>query len=218
MTIVYKLGNNLYINVTNACSCDCIFCLRNKTDGVGNAPSLWLEREPSIAEIVQAIDKACYALCANEIEEIVFCGFGEPMMRADVVIHVCEYIKSLPIYKQHNNRNHSSLYGKPAPLVRINTNGLAFLMHPGFDISKLATVDTVSISLNADTPEEYLRIARPKYGIESFASLLDFARQASVYTSVVFSVVEGSITPQRLANCRRIADDMGIPLRVRPAE
>jgi len=253
MTIVYRLGNKLYLNITNACSCDCVFCLRNKTDGVGNAPSLWLEREPSLEEIKHAINKAITdatdgairsaindtassiapqsSSLALAFDEIVFCGFGEPMMRADIVIETCEYIKNLPIYKgnsdlltqpiqtnQHNNRNHSSLYGKPAPPVRVNTNGLAFLMSPGFDVSRLAVVDTVSISLNADDADEYLRTARPKYGLAAFDSLLDFAAQAKAYTNVVFSIVEGTISAQRLENCKRISKEMGIPLRIRPAE
>ena len=28
-TITYELGNNLYINLTNRCSNDCEFCVRN---------------------------------------------------------------------------------------------------------------------------------------------------------------------------------------------
>ena len=29
MTITYELGNSLYVNVTNRCSNDCSFCVRN---------------------------------------------------------------------------------------------------------------------------------------------------------------------------------------------
>ncbi|MCL2571965.1 MAG: TatD family nuclease-associated radical SAM protein [Defluviitaleaceae bacterium] len=205
MTIAYRLGNKLYLNITNECSCNCVFCIRNNTDGVGDAKNLWLEREPSLEEIKIALDKK---LMVNpDIDEVVFCGYGEPMMRADVVIEISEYIK----------RNHSSLYEKSALLVRINTNGLAFLMQPGFDVRRLGVVDTVSISLNADDAEEYQRMARPKYE-GAFESLLEFARQAKVYTAVVFSVVEGTISPERLENCRRIADNIGVPLRVRDME
>ena len=205
MTIAYRLGNKLYLNITNECSCNCVFCIRNNTDGVGDAKSLWLEREPSLEEIKVALDKKLMA--NSDIDEVVFCGYGEPMMRADIVIQISEYIK----------RNHSSLYEKSAPLVRINTNGLAFLMQPGFDVRKLGVVDTVSISLNADDGQEYQRLAQPRYE-GAFESLLDFARQAKKYTSVVFSVVEGTISPERLENCMRIATDVGVPLRVRDME
>ena len=203
MTIVYRLGNKLYLNITNACPCSCVFCIRNHTDGVGDATSLWLEREPSLDEIKASID-ACRPF--DGIDEIVFCGYGEPMERADVVIEICQYLKT------------SSLSGKPALPVRINTNGLVFLMHPGFDVSRLAVADCVSISLNADDSEEYQRQARPKFGEASFGAILDFAREAKAYTSVVFSVVEGTISPERLENCKIIAKEIGVPLRIRGRE
>lgn len=215
MTIVYQLGNKLYLNITNSCSCDCVFCIRNHTQGVGDAESLWLEREPNLEEIKTAIDEKFAAILnTNEnsngsspsaIDEIVFCGYGEPMERASDVIAISQYIKN----------HYSSFYRKPALLVRLNTNGLVFLMHPSFDISQLAIIDTVSISLNADDPEEYQRVSQPRYGEVSYDSLLEFARQAKAYTSVVFSVVDGTISAKRMENCRRIAEDMGIPLRVR---
>jgi len=207
MTIVYRLGNKLYLNITNDCSCDCIFCLRNHTQGVGDAASLWLEREPTLDEIKSALD-ASFSNDNFDAEEIVFCGYGEPMMRADDVIAVSQYIKN----------EHSSLYRKPAPLVRINTNGLAFLMCPGFEVERLGVVDTVSISLTADDAEEYQRLAQPRYGEKSFASVLAFAREARAYTRVIFSVVEGTLSNERLENCQQIAKRMGVELRVRGME
>ena len=206
MTIVYRLGRKLYLNITNSCSCDCIFCLRSHTDSVGDAPSLWLEREPTLDEIITALDARLRS--DSHPDEIVFCGFGEPMERADIVIAVSEYIK----------QNYFSLYGKPAPPVRLNTNGLVFLMQPGFDVRRLSVVDLVSISLNADDPAEYLRLNRPRYGEGSFESLLDFARAAKEHTSVVFSVLDGMLSPERLENCKRIAREIGVPLRIRPME
>ena len=202
MTIVYQLGSKLYLNITNACPCACVFCIREQTDGVGDATSLWLEREPSLEEIKAALDAR---LPFDGINEIVFCGYGEPMERADDVIAISRYIKG-----------YSSLYVKPA--LRVNTNGLAFLICPAFDISQLATVDTVSISLNADDPAEYQRVTRPKFGEASFDSMLDFARQAKEYTNVIFSVVDGTLCDKRMENCRRIADEIGVELRVRALE
>jgi len=181
-----------------------VFCLRNTQSGVGDASSLWLEREPSLDEIMAALDASCPF---DGIDEIVFCGYGEPMERADVVIEISNYIKT----------NLSSI-NKPALPVRINTNGLVFLMHPGFDVSQLAIVDTVSISLNADDSALYQQMSRPRFGEPSFDALLSFAREAKAFTSVVLSVVEGTISPERLDNCRCIASEMGVALRVRPAE
>ena len=197
MTIVYRLGCKIYLNITNACSCSCVFCIRNHTDGVGDAVSLWLEREPSLDEIKAALDVCSY----DDIDEIVFCGFGEPMQRVEDVIKISQYIKS-----------------KPAPPVRVNTNGLVFLMHPGFDVSRLTIVDSVSVSLNADEPAEYQRLSRPKFGEPAFNSLLDFVREAKAYTSVALSVIEGVLNPVRMENCRRIAEKLGVPLRIRGQE
>ena len=205
MTIVYRLGSKLYLNITNACPCSCAFCLRETQSGVGDAESLWLEREPDIGEIKAALD-ACYSF--EGMDEIVFCGYGEPMERAGVVIEISRYIKS-DIFAEKN---------KPALPVRVNTNGLVYLICPGFDVSQLAVVDTVSISLNADDAAEYQQVARPRFGEPSFDALLSFARDAGAYTSVVFSVVEGTMSPERLENCRRIADDMGVAFRLRPRE
>jgi len=91
-------------------------------------------------------------------------------------------------------------------------------MYPGFDVSDLTIVDTVSVSLNADDTAEYLRVARPRYGVPSFEALLNFAWEARVYTNVVFSVVEGTLSPERLENCKRIAQEMGVEFRLRPKE
>jgi len=175
------------------------------TKGVGDADSLWLERNPSVEEIKLALEES---LRKQDAKEIVFCGYGEPMMRANVVINISKYIKD----------NFSSLYEKPAPLVRVNTNGLAFLMHPDFDVSQLAVVDTVSISLTADDNEEYQRLSRPMYGRAAYPALLAFAKQAKEHTQVVFSIVEGTLPKERVKNCIKIASDMGIELRIREME
>ncbi|MCL2841609.1 MAG: TIGR04100 family radical SAM protein [Defluviitaleaceae bacterium] len=194
MVIFYRLDTKLYVNITNDCPCACTFCIRQQTDSVGDAKSLWLEREPTIQEIKTAFDNR---KDLKEVDEIVFCGYGEPMERADDVIEVARYIKE-----------------KIQVPVRINTNGLVQLINPDFDISKLAVIDTVSVSLNADDAEEYNRNTRPRFGIVSYDTLLEFARTAKTYTSVAFSVMD-VLGEKRIENCRTIARDMSIPLRVR---
>jgi len=181
-----------------------VFCLRETQSGVGDAASLWLEREPSVDEIKAALD----AYNFDGINEIVFCGYGEPMERAGVVIEISRYVKSSAFLEKN----------KPALPVRINTNGLVLLLWPDFDVGQLAVVDTVSISLNADDAAEYSRVARPKFGEVSFDALLKFAREASAYTHVVFSVVEGTMSDERLSNCMRIADELSVGFRLRPRE
>lgn len=193
MTIFYKLFGGLYVNLTNACPCSCVFCIRNGGEGVGDAQSLWLEREPTLDEIKTAFD-----VCnLNDVTEIIFCGYGEPMERAETVIAVCEYIKSrcdLPI--------------------RINTNGLVRLINPDFDVSGLRIVDAVSVSLNADDEEEYLRVTRPRFGAGSYNAMLSFARESAAYTKVSFTIVN-VLSEERTARCKQFAEDMRIPFRVR---
>ena len=195
MNIFYTLYDKLYVNITNRCSCACIFCIRKYGEGVGSADSLRLPREPDLEEIKSAFD-----LVISECEafsEVVFCGFGEPMERAETVIKTCEYIKqkcSLP--------------------VRLNTNGLVRLIDPDFDMSGLKIFDSVSVSLNADDEAEYLRVTKPRFGGGAYSEMLTFAETAKKYTSVFFTVVD-VIGKERIANCRKIAEKMNIPMRIR---
>jgi TatD family-associated radical SAM protein len=193
MNIFYRADNNLFVNITNACPCDCIFCIRKISNGYGDTENLWLDRQPSIDEIKAAFD-ARHDI--NETDEIVFCGFGEPMTRAEDVIILARYFK------------------RSRKKVRINTNGLVRLIHPDFDISKLAEVDSVSISLNADDADEYLRVTRPCFGAAAYDEMLSFAADAKKYTKVSLSVV-GIIEPHRIENCREIAKNLGVTFRLR---
>jgi len=193
MTIFYRLGQKLYVNITNKCPCNCTFCIRKFTDSVGDAKSLWLEREPTLDEIKAAF-KSRQDL--QEISEIVFCGYGEPMERAEDVIEICKFMKSLKIP------------------IRINTNGLVRLINPAFDISALSAADSISISLNADDAEEYNRLTNPKFGIESYTEMLNFAKLASKHTAVTLTVVD-ALSPERIENCHRIAESLNLSLMVR---
>jgi len=194
MTIFYRLGSKLYINITNSCPCACVFCIRNQTNSVGDAESLWLEREPSVKEIIQEFEKQHNW---DGIDEIVFCGYGEPMMRAGDVIDLSIYIKS-----------------KVNLPVRINTNGLVKLIDQSFELSKLKIIDSISVSLNADDADEYLRLVKPCFGICSYNAMLDFVTEAKEYTAVILTVLE-DLAPNRINNCRNIASELGIPLRIR---
>jgi len=194
MTIFYRLGNKLYINITNQCPCNCVFCIRNYTNGVGDAPTLWLPHEPTIGEIKAAFDAR---QDLNQVNEIVFCGYGEPMTRAQDVIEIAKYIKT-----------------KTSLLVRLNTNGLVNFLSPGFDISSLAIMDTISVSLNADDAEAYYRIVQPVYGIDTYNGLMQFITEAARYTKVQLTIME-TLAPERIENCQRIAATLGLPLIVR---
>lgn len=195
MKIFYDLNGALYANITNKCPCACTFCIRKNDDTVGQNDSLWLEHEPSIDEIKAAFDE----VDTSSYDEVVFCGFGEPMQRAAELLETAKYIKD-----------------KAGLKVRINTNGLVKLIDPGFDLSSMrGLVDSVSISLNASDAEKYLEITRSRFGKESYYSMLEFAAEASAFVpNVAFTVVD-VIGDDEVELCRKRADSVGVPLRVR---
>jgi len=199
MTITYPVKNGIYVNMTNRCPCACTFCLRQNGDSVYGSDPLWLDREPTVEEVCAAID----GWDLDKYEEVVFCGYGEPTERLDDLLKVAAYIKA-----------------KSGIRIRINTNGLADLIYGEKTAPKLkGLVDTVSVSLNATNKEEYLKVVRPKFGIDSYDAMLSFTKDCVEYVpSVVMTVVDVVTSPEEQALCRRICDSIGATLRIRPYE
>lgn len=195
MNILYNMGNTLYINLTNKCQCDCVFCIRKEFDSVRGNDSLWLEHEPSMAEVIDEFKK--YDL--SKFKEIVFCGYGEPLLRMELVISVCKYIKTISNIK-----------------IRINTNGLSDLVYDKPTAHLLyGVIDSISISLNAPSAEEYLEVTNPPYGLKSFNGLLKFAEDCKKYVKQVqFSIVD-VISDEQITRCKLLSNKMDIPLRIR---
>ena len=197
-TIFYSLGTKLYVNVTNKCHCNCIFCIRNLTDSVGSAETLWLSKEPCLEEMKSAfVSRQDIGKDILSYDEIVFCGYGEPLERAEDVVSLAHFIKE-----------------KSKLPLRLNTNGLIRLINPSFDVNKLAVFESISISLNADDAPEYLRVTRPSFGLGSFDVMLEFIKDAKSLGDVTLSVVEG-LDPMRIENCRKLAAKMDVMFRVR---
>ncbi|MBR2900822.1 MAG: radical SAM protein, partial [Clostridia bacterium] len=89
LTFAYRVGNGIYINLTNRCTNDCTFCLRNNGETAYGSNSLWLEREPTVQEVIEAVE----AIYFQECDSFVFCGFGEPTCRFDTIIEVAKLLK-----------------------------------------------------------------------------------------------------------------------------
>lgn len=199
MTISYEYEKSLYINLTNRCDCSCVFCLRhNGNKGSIYADDLWLEHEPSREEAL----KDLLSRDLPSYEELVFCGFGEPMFRVDDIVWLVDELK-----KTVPN----------LPPIRINTNGHGNLIH-GRDVTPLlkGRIDVVSISLNGSTAAEYTAVTRPRDGEKAWDAMLDFARRAKKYVpKVVLTIVNKDKTPEEIAACRAIAEDLGATLRIR---
>lgn len=199
MTITYEGGSSLYINMTNRCPCACTFCLRQNKDHVFDCDSLWLEREPTVKEVSESIDTREL----SKYGEAVFCGYGEPTERLYDLLRVAEYIKSKSDIK-----------------IRINTNGLSDLIWNESTAPKLkGLIDSVSISLNATNKEDYLKVVRPRFGIESFDAMLKFAKDCTAYVpSVILTVVDVVTTKEEQILSQKIAESVGAVLRIRPYE
>ena len=201
MTITYQVKNAVYVNLTNRCPCNCTFCLRHNGPGVFGSGPLWLEREPTLEETIESLGQWDY----SRFREVVFCGYGEPTERLDVLLAAAAHLKERD----------------PALRVRVNTNGLSDLIH-GKPTAPLfvGKVDCLSISLNTDDPAEYLSVCRPKFGEAAYPAMLKFTQEAAaLLPSVVMTVVGEPITSlEKQERCRKIAEGLGARLRVRPYE
>ncbi len=199
MTIVYKVHNNLYVNLTNRCSCSCVFCLRQNRDHMEESDSLWLDHEPTLQEVKDAFAKEDM----SQYEEVVFCGFGEPTERMDLLLEVAAFVKEN--------------YQKP---IRINTNGQANLIN-GRDVAPelKGLADTISISLNTPNEEKYNEMVRSIYGDKAYGAMLDFAREAKKYVpNVVLSTVDTTLSKEEEEQCRQICEKLAVTYRIRPWE
>lgn len=195
MTIFYKFDGKMYINITNGCPCDCVFCIRKNGDSIEDNDSLWLEREPSFEEICAAFER----FDKTGITEAVFCGYGEPAVRADMLIKTAEYIKS-------NSKMR----------VRVNTNGLVRLINKDFNIERFkGVIDSFSISLNAPNAKRYNEVTRPSFGEKAFDEMLSFAQDVKALGIKTSFTVVDIISPDEVKECEKLADKLGIPLRVR---
>lgn len=196
MTITYPVKDGLYVNVTNRCPDHCTFCIRNEGDGAYGSNSLWLEREPSAAEIVDAI----MANDLSKYKELVFCGYGEPLERLDTVKEVIRILKE-------------KVPGLP---VRINTNGLADLIVGRPTAQELqGLVDKISISLNAPDAATYQHYCRSDFGLPAYEAVLAYTRDCMKYIPSVTLTVLDLLTPAQIEECRAIAASIGAKFRVR---
>ena len=188
--IAYEIRNSLYLNITNNCTNICDFCIRNKTPFV-KGHNLRLGREPSVEEIVAAVGDP------KRYKEIVFCGYGEPTTRLDVVKSVSKALKA------------------KGARIRLVTNGHGDLINSRPIAAELkGLVDKVSVSLNAESEEKYNEICAPKFGPSSFKSVIEFMKDCvrhGIETEVTCLDIDGI----DLNKCEEIAKSAGAKFRLR---
>lgn len=194
--ILYRYNKQVYFNITNRCCCNCTFCIRNHQEHYGESDNLWLDREPSVEEIIAVIDAFDFGDC----EEVVFCGYGEPTMALETLLAVSNYIHSHYPFR-----------------VRLNTNGLADLIYNRSTAKEIcSTIDCISISLNMPDAKSYTEVVRPVYGEKAFEAMLQFAKDCKKYLNgnVRFSVVD-VIGEENIEKCKLLAESLATPLHIR---
>lgn len=131
---------------------------------------------------------------------LVFCGFGEPTERLDVLLEVARWVR------KHNGR----------PLqIRLDTNGHGYVLNPNKDVAaelKAAGIDKVSVSLNAGDRETYMDICKPTFP-EAYEAVLDFIGKAKLVLDVEVTAVR--LPEVDLAKVQSVADSLGVKFKVR---
>jgi TatD DNase family protein len=189
--ITYRLRDSLYVNLTNRCNADCVFCDR-KGEAVVKGHNLRIEQEPAARDVIAEIgDPLRY-------EEIVFCGYGEPTIRLDAMKEIARWVKSKG--------------GK----TRLNTDGHGNIINKRDIVPELAgLLDAVSISLNSTDPQQYgalMRVDGPRF----FAAMVEFAKEAvKVIPKVVLTIVDLKDVDEEKAR-RFVEEEIGAKFSKRP--
>lgn len=193
--LVYSLEGKIYINLTNRCTNDCIFCLRKDKDDVCGQ-ELWLDSEDfGLNDVVEQLNK--FELS----KEVVFCGYGEPLLKFELLKEVAKYIKE----------------NYPDTKIRINTNGHANYVYKRNIVPELVgLIDEISVSLNGSTSQEYDEFSQPKFegAYDEVKKFIKSCSDAGIKTDT--SIVDG-YKGRRLdiQKCEEISQDLGAKLRVR---
>ena len=194
-SVVYWLGNSLYLNVTNRCSNSCYFCFRKFKTGIREF-NLKLEKEPTLEEVIEELRKI---INRKNCREVVFCGFGEPLERLNLVLKVTRWVK------KH--------YWKT---VRVDTNGQGYLLNKGRDVVrelKEAGVDKVSVSLNAHDKETYNQICKPVFE-DAYENVLEFIKKAKE-EGLETEATAVRIPEVDIVKVKELAERIGIKFAVR---
>ncbi len=197
-TTVYFLENTMYINVTNLCTCRCVFCIRDLSETVGDA-DLRLDGEVNAHEIIEEIKKNS----PDTRDEIVFCGYGEPLLKLDIVKQVAKFIKE----------------NYPEIPVRINTNGHANLIHKKDVVPELVgLIDRISVSLNAENAEKYGELNRCSYDPDvAYKNVKEFIGKCQKYgidttATIVVGFRDYVVDVEK---CREIVESLGAKFKIR---
>lgn len=189
--IAYPIRDNLYLNITDRCTLRCQFCPKHNGTNKVHQYDLSLHHRPTVEQIISTINNP------SQYREIVFCGYGEPTLRLEVLLDVAYFIKS------HGGR------------TRLNTDGLANLVHKRNVLPELGSaIDAVSISMNATDAKTYQQHCQPALN-GSFAAMLNFLTEAPKYIPRVTATAINGLDGVNIKHCRSLAAWLGVRFRVR---
>lgn len=195
--LVYILDGKIYINLTNMCTNDCIFCLRRDKDDVCGQ-DMWLKTETNTTDdVIEQLNKYTDKINLG----VTFCGYGEPTMKFKQLREVAEYIK----------KNYPDTY------IKVNTNGHGNAINKKNILPELkGLVDELSISLNAQNEELYKELSQPKLD-NAYAEMKEFAEKAckegfKTTLSVVSGYKDYNVD---LTQCEEIAKEFNAHFRNR---
>ncbi|WP_246540255.1 TatD family nuclease-associated radical SAM protein [sulfur-oxidizing endosymbiont of Gigantopelta aegis] len=190
-TLVYTIGENLYINLTDRCTLACEFCPKIQGSMDVHEYNLLLSHRHQVDEYIEKIGDP------SQYEEIVFCGFGEPTLRLKALLEVATYCK------------------QAGARVRVNTDGLGNLVNKRNILPDMAKcVDALSVSMNAQNEEVYDRHCVPALK-GSFDSMLDFLRLAPDFIPDTTATAIDGLEGVDVEACEAKAHELGIKFRRR---
>ena len=199
-TLVYSINNEpnpstVYVNLTNACTNSCVFCLREQKDDVCGA-EMWHDGNYTLEDVIEQFQSY-----KPTPENVVFCGYGEPFLKKDMMKAFAKYLRE----------------NYPEIKIRVNTNGHANAVYKTNVAEEFkGLLDEASVSLNSDNAEQYNEICQPKIE-NAFDAVKDFlkcCREAGIktYASIVTGFDERKINAE---NCEKIAHELGAEFRNR---
>jgi TatD DNase family protein len=200
-TLVYSINSEknpttVYVNLTNKCTNACIFCLRSQKDDVCGR-EMWHDDNYTLEDVIEQFKQY-----EKSAKEVVFCGYGEPFLRKDMMKAFCEYIRA----------------NYPQVKIRVNTNGHANAIYK-INVAEefKVLIDSVSISLNSDNEAQYNEICKPQIE-NAYEEMKNFALSCvSAGMEVSMSVVSGfdNIHIINVEKCKKIASKIGAKFRNR---
>ena len=193
--IVYWMGNNLYLNVTNRCSNDCYFCFRKFKKGIRDF-NLKLENEPNVDEVQKELRKV---INKQNWNEVVFCGFGEPLERLDLILKVTRWLK------KHYLKT-----------IRVDTNGHGYVLNNKREVVrelKDAGLDKISVSLNAADEATYNMVCKPSFE-NAYENVLEFINK-SLEAGLETEATAVTISEVDIQKVKELSERMGVKFSIR---